>query len=296
MNKKIRSPLSYPGGKTRACDFIFNPDHMPMKPITEIRETFLGGGSCSLRLAMMYPGTPVWVNDKYYNLYSFWMNLRDNHKDLIEKLDERKRWGGDSESRHRELFEEAKTTLLAAENNEDLDQFERAWRFYLLNKCSFSGLGEQSTMSSLNWHSKFSVNSILKLVEYHDIIKDWKITNLDYSEILEGTTDSTFIFLDPPYDIKADNLYGQSGEMHKGFDHVLFAERVNKSPGMKMITYNSNPIIQNLFEGWFQLIWDLDYSMNNGKVGYMMDKSNRKELLCMSYGLKESPFDLRDIL
>ena len=54
------------------------------------------------------------------------------------------------------------------------------------------------------------------------MIESWTITNLSYERMLTDDKD-TFLYLDPPYDIK-DNLYGKSGDMHKRFDHDQFAE------------------------------------------------------------------------
>ena len=54
--------------------------------IKEYREGFLGGGSCALAFSTMYPGTPVWVNDLYYNLYCFWTQLQNNSDSLTNRI------------------------------------------------------------------------------------------------------------------------------------------------------------------------------------------------------------------
>ena len=65
-----------------------------------------------------------------------------------------------------------------------------------------------------------------KLAQFSEVIKNWKITNIDYSEVMNADgPENTFVFLDPPYDIK-DFLYGKNREMHKSFDHEVFAENV----------------------------------------------------------------------
>ena len=62
------------------------------------------------------------------------------------------------------------------------------------------------------------------------MIKNWKITCEDYAVLVDDclargeiTCDDSFIYVDPPYNIK-DNLYGHKGAMHKGFDHARFAD------------------------------------------------------------------------
>ena len=71
--KDLKSPLRYPGGKSKATNFLFDDCNMPINKISAYREPFLGGGSCAFAFTKMYPDIPVWVNDKYYNLYCFWM-------------------------------------------------------------------------------------------------------------------------------------------------------------------------------------------------------------------------------
>ena len=175
--------------------------------------------------------------------------------------------------------------------DEQDDMFEIAWRMYVINKCSFSGLTESSSFSKRASVSNWSQNSIDSLPYYSELIQHWKITNLDYSELLTNDK-NTFVFLDPPYDLKKDYtlaggdgeaLYGKKGNMHKGFNHVEFAEKLNQHDCMMMVTYNSNENIRKLFEGWKQEEWDLTYTMSNGNIKYQEAQKERKELLCINY-------------
>ena len=160
---------------------------------------------------------------------------------------------------------------------------ERAVAFYIVNKCSFSGLTESSSFSAQASDSNFSMRGIEKLTGYQEIIEDWKITNLSYEDLLTDWRD-TFIYLDPPYDIK-DNLYGKSGEMHKRFDHDKFAKDCDDHTADMMISYNSSQLIKNRFKNWNAVEFDLTYTMRS--VGdYMSDQQTRKELLLLNYGTK----------
>jgi DNA adenine methylase len=63
----IKSPLRYPGGKSRAVDTI-----MKMIPdFDEFREPFLGGGSVFVHVRQRYPDRRYWINDLYPELYGF---------------------------------------------------------------------------------------------------------------------------------------------------------------------------------------------------------------------------------
>jgi DNA adenine methylase len=94
------------------------------------------------------------------------------------------------------------------------------------------------------------------------------------------------MYLDPPYDIK-DNLYGNKGSMHKGFDHDLFSARCGVNDMDMLISYNSDQLVKDRFtdQEWKAAEFDLTYTMRS--VGeYMREQKKRKELLLFNYDLR----------
>jgi len=270
--KALKTPLRYPGGKSRATKFLL--PKFP-KDIKDYREPFIGGGSVAIEFSKQFPDVPVWVNDLYNPLYTFWCILQEQPQDLYECIKGYKEDYGTPDLA-RQLFNEMKVQL----NHKEAEDFSRAVAFYIINKCSFSGLTESSSFSPQASVSNFSMKGIENLPKYAEIIKNWKITNLSYEYMLDGTPE-TFIYLDPPYDIK-DNLYGKKGEMHKKFDHELFAKRMNFTPCKSLISYNSSLFVKNRFEGWGASTYELTYTMRS--VGdYMDDQKDRAELLLFNY-------------
>jgi len=178
----------------------------------------------------------------------------------------------------KELFLKAKEQV----NDKDLPSIDRAVAFYVVNKCSFSGLTESSSFSPQASNNNFSLRGIEKLPEYSKIIKHWRITNYSYDYLLDGDT-TAFVYLDPPYDIK-DNLYGRKGSMHKGFDHDKFAADCDFRVNMhQLISYNSDQLVKDRFKDWNAAEFDLTYTMRS--VGeYMREQKDRKELLLFNYG------------
>ena len=273
--KSHKTPLRYPGGKSRACTKIgqFLPN---MYTYREFREPFLGGGSVAIYLTKMYPSLSIWVNDLYEPLVNFWKEIQHSGEELYTTLSDLKVKHSNPDSA-KGLFLESKEII----NSQDKSKLERAVAFYVVNKCSFSGLTESSSFSAQASDSNFSMRGIEKLTGYQEIIQDWKITNLSYEDLLTDWKD-TFIYLDPPYDIK-DNLYGKSGEMHKKFDHDKFAKDCDDHTADMMISYNSSQLIKNRFKNWNAVEFDLTYTMRS--VGdYMSDQQTRKELLLLNYG------------
>ena len=178
----------------------------------------------------------------------------------------------------RGLFLDAKEKLYDL----DVSDKDRAVCFYIINKCSFSGLTESSSFSEQASDANFSMRGIDKLPVYSKLIEDWYITNVDYRHLL-GDKEKTFIYLDPPYDIK-DNLYGRKGSMHKKFDHDNFAKACEIYNSEMLISYNSDQLVKDRFTNWNVAEFDLTYTMRS--VGeYMRNQKTRKELLLFNYKL-----------
>ena len=279
--KSLKTPLRYPGGKSKAIKTL--SPWFPQR-VSEYREPFIGGGSVAINFTKSNPDIPVWINDLYVPLYNFWVQLRDRGEELSERVREEKQRTldeGDKDkvtAKAKELFNKYKEEI------DTYDDFEKAVAFFIMNKCSFSGLTENSTFSQTASNSNFSLVGADKLAQFSKLIKNWKITNIDYSEVMKahGSSD-TFIFLDPPYDIK-DFLYGKNREMHKKFDHERFANDVYNCLYKFMITYNLNDRLLELYKNYNLKEWKLRYSMaHRGDKG--TDENVKTELLVTNYSI-----------
>ena len=276
--KSYKTPLRYPGGKSRACTKMdqYFPD---LRDYVEFREPFLGGGSVAIHISKKYPHLKITVNDLYEPLVNFWLQLQESGKELEENIKNYKSTHPEPISA-RELFNESKKRV----NDQKFDSLERASAFYIVNKCSFSGLTESSSFSQQASISNFSMRGIEKLSGYSELITNWNITNNTYEDLIQNEIhDDIFMYLDPPYDIK-DNLYGKKGEMHKSFDHDKFADDCDQSNIDMLVSYNSNQLVKDRFKDWTAAEFDLTYTMRS--VGeYMRDQQKRKELLLLNYEL-----------
>ena len=275
--KSYKTPLRYPGGKSRACNKM-DPYFPDLRNYVEFREPFIGGGSVAIHISKKYPHLKIWVYDLYEPLVNFWQNLQMFGVELKDQLLDYKLSHNDPNSA-RILFTSSKERI----NSNDCSPFDRAVAFYIVNKCSFSGLTESSSFSSQASVSNFSLRGIEKLPGYQEIISNWNINNYSYEYLMETINDrNIFMYLDPPYDIK-DNLYGRKGSMHKGFDHDRFASDCDKYSIPMMVSYNSDQLVKDRFKDWKAAEFDLTYTMRS--VGeYMRDQKQRKELLLMNYG------------
>ena len=277
--KSLKTPLRYPGGKSRAVTKMSQvfPD---LNQYTQYREPFLGGGSVALWVTKQYPDIPIWVNDLYEPLYNFWTSLQKNGNSIQDKLLELKTENNDHD-KAKELFIQCKEEV----DDYSLPCEHRATCFYVINKCSFSGLTEASSFSKQASDSNFSIRGIERLCEYQKLITNWKITNYSYERLLGGEVigevKDAFIYLDPPYDI-GSNLYGKNGSMQKYFMHGEFSNKCNESTQDLLVSYNSSQLIKDRFKDWKAVEYEHTYTMRS-TVSYTKEQKGRKELVLLNY-------------
>ena len=265
--KYLKTPLRYPGGKSRVAPMLL--EKFP-SGIKEFREPFLGGASVALLFSQKHPEIPVWVNDKYEYLYNFWVTLQedgDNLSDVLVGIKE----DHSTEEKAKELFISAKEEISKA------DPFRKAVLFWILNKCSYSGLTENSSFSASASRQNFTTRGAKHLKNISEIIQHWEITNLDYTEVLQPDGDGVFCFLDPPYKI-GSYLYGTNAEMHKSFDHDDFIAQCKKCPNKWMVTYNNDIDLKEGYKGYNQEEFRITYGMK-----HRADNRHKSELLVTNF-------------
>ncbi|RJP47980.1 MAG: DNA adenine methylase [Anaerolineaceae bacterium] len=273
---EIKSPLRYPGGKSRAIRRI---EPLLLSDFEEYREPFVGGGSMFIYLKQKRPDLKIWINDLNTELFLFWKYVQKNSEKLageIQKIKNKSRNG-------QRLFE-----YLVSANVKQWTEFDRAVRFFILNRITFSGVVESGGFSYLAYTTRFTDSSIERLSNLGSILDGVRITNKDYKELLKDGGKDIFTFLDPPY-FKAtkSKLYGKNGSLHTSFDHDEFAKDIKNCNHLWLITYDDSPEIWNNFSPAEEIYiqkWELQYGMNNYKQG-KADKGS--ELFIANYSLSQ---------
>ena len=263
----IKSPLRYPGGKSKALTQI-----LPIIPdFDEFREPMVGGGSVFVALAQLWPEKSFWINDINKDLYLFWHYCQKDMDRLVKEVTRIK----DEEKDGKGLF------LRLTNPNMKFTDFERAARFFVLNRITFSGTAESGGYSGQSFEKRFTWSSIARLEDTYSLLKNVNITNDDYENALFKKGKNVFIFLDPPYySTSASRLYGKNGDLHTRFDHSRFADNMKKCKHKWLITYDNSPEIRKLFSFANIYEWELQYGMNNYK---QKTAQKGKELFISNY-------------
>lgn len=246
----IKSPLRYPGGKSRAVKLINSlvPD------FDEFREPFVGGGSVFVSLKQLYPSKNFWINDIYYELYKFWEMTQQHVNELIKQIYFWRNQFDNGKELHRFLID----------NKKNFNEIEIASAFFIFNRITFSGTTESGGFSNQAYKDRFTESSISRLKQLAEILPKTMITNLDYQETVEENGDNVFLFLDPPYySATKSALYGKNGDLHKKFDHKRFAEVMKSCKHKWLVTYDDSEYIKDLFNFAEIIPFNLVYGMRN---------------------------------
>jgi len=247
-NSKTVLPFRWPGGKyyaiSRLRQFWENFEH------DEYREPFLGGGSV------------FWAKPKAEHN---WLNDKD--EGLIRTLNVMK----DEKSRSRfvklfqDLPEPTKEIHAEVKALVPKSEIEFAFRYYYLNRTSFSG-----KMKNPSWGYR-PIRSLPpkrwneRIIPSGQKLDEVKLTSLDFSEVMlmPSVGKKVLMFLDPPYfHAKQESHYAVS---FKKDDHVRLAETAKKTKHSFFLTYDDCPEIRKLYS-WAN-IYSLEffYRLDNSK-------------------------------
>jgi len=248
---------------------------LPLVPVyEEFREPFVGGGSVFVALKQAHPTKSYWINDLNMDLYLFWKYAQENIDGLVSEVQSVKEKWIDG----RALFESYKG------NWNELCDFDRAVRFFIMNRITFSGTVDSGGYSKQAFEKRLTDSSIDRLSSLGYVLDNNKITNLDYHYVVQEPGQEVFIFLDPPYySTTRSRLYGKKGDLHETFDHEAFARNMRQCEHRWLITYDDCPEVRELFEFANIATWSLQYGMNNYKQGAA---ERGKELFIANYPIE----------
>lgn len=239
----MKSPVKWVGSKRQLAKEIVKmiPEHICYV------EPFVGGGSILFEKDRSKVEV---INDINGNLINFYKIMQNKSEDLIYRID--------NSLISRELFMEYRNS-----NWNELDDIERAFRFYYITKCSFGGLfrfnqkGEcnspfASSPSPKAKSSLHSHNTEKSIREGFKRIKGVLIENIDYKEIVKKfDKEDTFFFFDPPYD--TDYSYGIK------FDYDELLDICRNIKGKFILTLNSE--LKDKFDEFYILETEVSYSV-----------------------------------
>ena len=262
---KNKSPLRYPGGKTRACkplDIILN-DHFNITHFKNIVSPFFGGGSFEFHLQNKY-GLKIIANDKFKPLYHFWNICKLNKDKLCEELYKK------IDNIDKSIFSKLRKEIMNEEDN-----LIQSIMYFIINRCSFSGATLSGGFSLDASKNRFTESSIDRIKQLN--LGQFEIYNLDFEGFINDSDNNNLLFLDPPYYLENNSkLYGNNGDMHDTFDHNKLYNCILSKKNWIM-TYNNCDYIKNLYKDFKIIETSWSYGMNKSKESSEIVIINKNE-------------------
>lgn len=248
-----KSPLRYPGGKSRACkklEEILN-DHFDITQYDTLVSPFFGGGSFEFYIQNNH-NMKIVANDKFTPLYNFWRTCKTENRELCAALMQK------IDQIDKNEFTELRETIMDEQN-----ALQQSIVYFIINRCSFSGATLSGGFSLEASKKRFTVSSVDR-VKKLDLSK-FEIYNFDFEQFIMNHAGNNLMFLDPPYYLeKNSKLYGKDGDMHESFDHDKLYQCLSKKTNWLM-TYNNCAYIKNLYENYTIIETSWSYGMNKSK-------------------------------
>ncbi len=236
----INSPFRYAGGKFYARKFILEllPSH------TYYAEPFAGGGSVFFAKKKVQFNLLNDMDDELINCYT---QIRDNVEDLISLL------AGEEASKDRHTY--------FKHGFKPRNNLERAYRWYYLNRTSFSGImnmancywgyGDKYSMQPKNWAGHLRRCSAK--------LQQVTLSCCDFEQVIDHVPDGAFLFVDPPY-FNADQSKFYTHSFSRG-DHDRLAHVLKKHRERItfLLTYDNSPEVHELYQ-WADHILEREWN------------------------------------
>jgi len=253
---KNKSPLRYPGGKTRACKVLDEKlrEHFGdnLQEYRTLISPFFGGGSFEFYLQHKYKFNII-ANDKFTPLSNFWNMCKHRQTQLCDAL-------------YKYIDKVTKADFIHYRDTimNEQDSLQLAVLYFIINRCSFSGATLSGGFSEEASKKRFTTSSIDRIKNLD--LSTFTMNNQDFEVFInENDNSRNIIFLDPPYYLgKNSKLYGKKGDMHETFDHKKLFDCLSSKKNW-MMTYNNCDYIKKLYKNFKIIETNWSYGMCNVK-------------------------------
>lgn len=234
---KCKPFLRWAGGKTwliKHLDYI-----LPKKGFNQYHEPFLGGASVFLHLQ---PDSQAYLSDLNFELIETYQQVKNNVEGVIDKLKTFK----NNQDFYYELRDKKAFRTPAA----------NAAKFIFLNQTSFNGIYRVNLKGKYNVPYGFRKKDFFEPVNLRSVssaLKNVKINQGDFQNIIDNIKEKDLVFLDPPYTVSHYNngFIKYNSKLFSESDQLRLSETINtiKELGAYYILTNAaHPQIKSIFE------------------------------------------------
>jgi len=262
IKRHAKTCLRYPGGKFYGTKHI-----IPFTKVSHNNYIEIFAGGASIFLAKQKAKGINWINDIDPELINFYKVIQDRttKAQLYNLLKNEVA----HPHRHKEVLD------IKPENN-----IERAFRYFYLNRTSFSGI-----MHKPRWGyalgSSITPDKWINIIEpVAKKLQGVKITNLDFKELLKEVADNpdTLIYADPPYFKASKAIYNHEFSPQ---DHIDLMNILKNAKAKFILSYENCLEIKEMYS-WARIkevTWKYFMSEDRRQIG--------TELIITNFPLEE---------
>jgi len=278
------SPLRYPGGKSKIAPLIrLIIEKTGDTGITYI-EPFAGGAGVALSLLIEGSVDQIVINDYDKAIYSFWRALKEAPQEMIN------------------LIEQTPLTINEWKHQKEIYctqnkkySIELGFAAFYLNRTNRSGILSAGPIGGYNQTGNYSMSARFNrdaLISRVQEIANFKSRIVVYnkeirsfiSSVIPKYQDHAFVYFDPPY-------YENGQRLYKNFfsptDHADIAYNIVTGVNCPwVITYDDVPELREIYAGFVQRQYNLNYSAANKGKGSEI-------IIFKSPGLLPSPDEIK---
>jgi DNA adenine methylase len=246
------SIIRYPGSKAKLTPMIrqFMPDWMVGSvwnpPLNAwFVEPFFGSGAAGLQLLEhVNSSIGVWINDIDYPMYALWHAVLHETRRLVMYV------------REFEPTKEEFYRLKDCDGQRSGCIARDAFQKIALHRMSVSGFGAKSGgpiggkkqggayTVGCRWTPASIEQAIYNAKETLMRFSQVRITNLHFRDVLKDVTDSSVVYLDPPYYVKGAQLYSHNMSPE---EHAELASLLHDTRADWRLSYDDCPEIRDLY-------------------------------------------------
>lgn len=288
--RQFPSPLRYPGGKGKISNYIkllfLHNDLLG----SDYVEVYAGGASLALSLLYEEYAAHVHINDLDTSIHAFWWAVLNEPEELCRRV---------SRSRpSRAEWKRQRAVQMASRP----DPIDLAFSTFFLNRTNRSGIltggmiGGRNQTGPWKLGARYNKPNLIQRIEkaarYASRITLTKLDGARYIKTRLPSLPSPFVYLDPPYFAKGQDLYQN---FYDPQDHAAIAELVRGLDCQWLVSYDAVPEIMRLYKGVPHRRYSLSYSAQDryrGREVMFFSPSlsipRVKSPACLDNGLVES--------
>jgi len=259
-----KTPLRYPGGKSRLTNFIKMVMDKNKLVGGEYAEVYAGGAGVAVNLLSCGYASRVHINDVNPFIFSFWKCVFEQSDKLCELI-----WNTPV------TMETWHAQKVVFENAKGRSSLELAFAAFFLNRTNRSGILSGGVIGGKDQTGKWKIdarynkeNLCLKIETISGFSDRVSIYQLDaevfLSKVASKLPPESLIFLDPPYFVKSERLYQN---LYSAKDHARLAKKVRRLRRPWLISYDDVAEIRTLYYGLRRISYGIQYSAADRSFG-----------------------------